>query len=69
MARIFCGQRSPNARFTPKSVCGKASGQDKARMAMYCAVRAPIPGIACSCVIVLTTSACGFSTNTPEATA
>src|SRR6516225_2521795 len=34
-----------NARRSPMSAAGKASGSHRTRMAMYCAVHSPIPGI------------------------
>ena len=35
---------SPRALQMPRSVWGKASGQPRARIAMYCAVHSPMPG-------------------------
>ena len=38
---------SPDALSNPRSPAGKASGQRRARMAMYWAVQSPIPGSSC----------------------
>ena len=40
------GRFRPSAFITPRSVCGNASGQASARIAMYCAVHSPTPGSA-----------------------
>ena len=44
-------------RRSTRSPLGKASGSPSARIAMYCAVQAPIPGIACSAATVSLTFA------------
>src|SRR5580765_4643504 len=38
------GLVTPEARSSPRSLDGNASGSPRARIAMYCAVHAPIPG-------------------------
>src|SRR5277367_6816406 len=43
---------SLRALYMPRSVCGNASGQDKERIAMYCAVHSPMPGNVLSLLIV-----------------
>src|SRR5215470_3462333 len=60
---------SPSAFITPRSVCGNASGQESARIAMYCAVHSPIPGNARSSSSVASMSAFGIRTRRPSATA
>ena len=60
---------SPIAFSTPWSVCGKALGQERARMAMYCAVHSPTPGRLRSRSSVVSTSAPGSSTRPAADTA
>src|SRR5207245_8375388 len=60
---------SPSAFITPRSVCGNASGQDNARIAMYCAVHSPTPGSARRPSSVASMSTFGMRTRRPSATA
>src|SRR5438309_3563989 len=60
---------SPSAFITPRSVCGNASGQDSARIAMYCAVHSPTPGSARNVSSVASISAFGTRARRPSATA
>src|SRR6266853_1536920 len=60
---------SPSAFITPRSVCGNASGQESARIAMYCAVHSPTPGSARSPSSVTSMSAFGTRARRPSATA
>ena len=76
MAAIGATVRAPargaacaSIRRTTRSPAGNASGQRSARIAMYDAVQAPMPGSARSRAIVLSTSASGSSTSAPSATA
>ena len=59
---------SPIAFSTATSGCGKASGQASARMAMYCAVHGPTPGMRSSAASVSSTGAAGSRRSAPRAT-
>src|SRR6266545_2443153 len=67
-ARTWRAPVSPSAFISPKSVCGNASGQESARIAMYCAVHSPTPGRARSLSSVASMSAFGMRTRRPSAT-
>ena len=59
----------PSALCSATSPLGKASGQRRARIAMYCAVQSPIPGNSLSAAIVADTSTPALRFSCPLATA
>ena len=59
---------TPSAFCNAMSPAGQASGQRKARMAMYWAVQSPMPGKACRAASVGSTSAPGCNASRPADT-
>ena len=59
IAKPTHGRLAPDALSNPRSPAGKASGQRKARMAMYWAVQSPIPGNSTSAAAIASGSGPG----------